>query len=315
MSSIKSLLAVGIHISFLVTGVLGNLFILIVHFQDWLKKKNDFNPSTIIINSIALINIFYQGAITFNEVTVFMFVEFYMQVWVMIPSVVIMCSLTFSSLWCSTCLCFYYCIKIVNFSGPFFYKLKAKVSVFVPWLLIISIAASWSVGLPAYWDLYMDTEPVTAPTAGNETLIFSFKLKSRCKCLFQMYTLFAAVAFAIIFITAGAIITSLCKHMLRMKKNNESSGNSRIHSHLSAAKTVTSLLLLYLIFYGFLSLIFNGAENPSSLIFYISFIVTSSFTTFNSIIIIMGNRKLSNSLKKYVGMRPHANTEVTVTTH
>ncbi|XP_056388318.1 taste receptor type 2 member 9-like [Hyla sarda] len=311
MFSARTLLLVGIHISFLLTGLLGNLFILIVHLLDWCKT-HDYNPSILIINSIALINIFYQGAITFNVVTVFMFLDFYVQVWVVNPLVVIMSSLAFSSLWCSTCLCFYYCIKIVNFQGSFFYKLKAKVAVFMPWLLFISIAASWLVGVPAYWDLYMDIKPLTA---GNVTM-FSLIVKSRCTCLFQIYSFFAAISFAIIFTTAGAIVTSLCKHMIRMKKNNEGSGNSRIHSHLLAAKTVTSLLLLYLIFYGFLSSLFNEVGNTSSLTFDISFVVCSSFPTFNSIILIMGNRKLSNSLKELLCMRHHAaNTEVTVTTY
>ncbi|XP_044156168.1 taste receptor type 2 member 9-like [Bufo gargarizans] len=315
MSFIGPHLAVGIHTLFLVTGVLANLFILIVNFQDWLKT-HDSNPATLIINSIALINLFFQGAVAFNEVASFMFVEFYIQVWVVNPLVIIMSSLAFSSLWCSTCLCFYYFIKIINFSSSFFHKLKAKIPAVVPWLLIISVAVSWSVGVPAYWDLYMDIKPMPALTAHNATLLFSATLKSKCKCLFEMYMLFAALAFSIIFITAGSIITSLCKHMIRMKKSNEGSGNSRIHSHLSAAKTVTSLLLLYLIFFGFLSSLFSEVENARSLIFFLSFIVVSSFPTFNSIILIMGNRKLSNSMKNLLCMRlTAANTEVTITTY
>ncbi|XP_069837933.1 taste receptor type 2 member 8-like [Dendropsophus ebraccatus] len=312
MSSVHPFLQLGIYIFFLVTGVLGNLFILIVYFLDWVKTHH-CNPSILIISSIAVISIFYQGTITFGKVAALMFLEFYMQVWVVIPLAAIMCSLAFSSIWCSTCLCFFYCIKIVNFRGSFFYKLKTKVEVIVPWLLIISVAASWSLGVPAYWDLYMDIKVVTAT---NVTSILSFAVRSRCQCLFQIYTMIAAIAFAIILTTAGAIVTSLCKHMIRMKKNNEGSGNSRIHSHLLAAKTVTSLLVLYLIFYGFLSSLFSYVDNNRSLIFDLSFFVISSFPTFNSIILVIGNRKLSNSLKELLCMRPHAaNIEVTVTTH
>ncbi|KAM4031630.1 LOW QUALITY PROTEIN: taste receptor type 2 member 9-like [Anomaloglossus baeobatrachus] len=313
MSSIGPLSEVGIYIFFLVTGVIGNLFILTVHFLDWLRTR-DFNPSILIINSISLINIIFQGAITFDRITFFMFVGFYIQDWVVKPLVVILSSLAFSSLWSSTCLCFYYCIKIANFNGSFFYKVKAKAPVIVPWLLIICIAASWAVGVSAYLDLYMDIKPVTALIAGNITLIFSYSLRSRCRCIYHIYMLFAAVAFVIIFLTAGAIVASLCKHMIRMKKNNDASGNSRIHSHLSATKTVI-LLLLYLIFYGFLSSLFSEVENYGNFIFLISYIVVSGFPTFNSIILIMGNRKLSDSVKRLLCMRPQTNTEVTITTH
>ncbi|KAG8547850.1 hypothetical protein GDO81_027311 [Engystomops pustulosus] len=315
MYFINPLIVVGIHISFLVTGILGNLFILIVNFHNWLKTQ-DFNPSMLIINSIAIIDIFLQGAIVFHVVTNFLFLEFYIQAWVVKPLVAILISLTFSSLWCSTCLCFYYCIKIVNIGGSFYYKLKARFPVFVPWILITSIATSWLVGLPIYWDLYMDIRPLTDLTAANVTLIFTATIKSRCECIFQTYNLLAGVTLAAILVTAGAIVISLCKHMIRMKKNSEGSGNSRLRSHLSATKTVTSLLLQYLIFYGFLSSIFIELDNPGGFIFLFSFIVVSTFPTLNSMILITGNRKLSNSLKKLLGVRAHtANTEVTVTTY
>ncbi|KAM4034423.1 taste receptor type 2 member 2-like [Anomaloglossus baeobatrachus] len=312
MNPIETLVTIGIYICFLVTGVIGNLFILTVHFLDWLKTR-DRNPSILIINIISLINIFLQGSITFHRVTSLMFKEFFRQGLVAFPLMIILSSLAFSSLWSSTCLCFYYCIKIANFGGSFFYKLKTKAPVFIPWLLIISIAASWLLGLVTYLDLYIDIKPVTVLGNGNVTSIYSFDFKSRCKCLFQTYMLVAAIAFVIIFLTAGAIVTSLCKHMIRMKKSNEGSGNSRIHSHLSAAKTVTSLLLLYLLFYGCMSSVFMALENSDGLIFALSFIVGSGFPTINSIILIAGNRKLLSNVKKLLGMKPVI-TEDTVTT-
>ncbi|XP_040294265.1 taste receptor type 2 member 9-like [Bufo bufo] len=313
MSSVDPYFVVGMHTSFLIIGVLANVFILIVNFQDWLKTY-DFNPSMLIINTIALINILFQGATTFNEISSSMFVEFYIQ-GVAKAMLVILPSLAFSSLWCSTCLCFYYCIKIVNFSGFFFYKLKAKIHALVPWLLIISVAVSWLFGVLGYWDLYMDIKSATALTAHNATLTFSFNPESRCKCLFQIYMFFASLAFVLILITAGSVLTSLSKHMIQMKKNNEGSGNSRIQSHLSAAKTVTSLLLLYSIFYVCLSSLINDVKNRGSLMSVLTIIVVCSFPTFNSIVLIMGNRRLSNSLKKLLGNPPGANTEVTVATY
>ncbi|KAM4034422.1 taste receptor type 2 member 39-like [Anomaloglossus baeobatrachus] len=314
MNPIETLVTVGIYICFLVTGVIGNLFILTVHFLDWLKTR-DSNPSILIINIISLINIFFQGTITFHRVTSLMFLELFRQGWVAYPLITVLGSLAFSSLWSSTCLCFYYCIKIANFGGSFFYKLKTKSPVFIPWLLIISMVVSWSLGLVAYFDLYRNVTPVTVTglATGNITSIIFSNFKSRCKCLFQTYMLAAAVAFVIIFLTAGAIVTSLCKHMIQMKKSNEGSGNSRIHSHLSVAKTVTSLLLLYLLFYGCMSVLFMALENYNGLIFALSFIVGSGFPTFNSIILIAGNRKLLSNVKKLLGMKP-AITEDTVTT-
>ncbi|KAM3913991.1 taste receptor type 2 member 40-like [Leptodactylus fuscus] len=227
-----------------------------------------------------------------------------------------MSSLAFSSLWCSTVLCFYYCVKIVNFTGAFLHKLKSKLSALVPWMIIFSIVMSWAAGLTSYWDLYRNSPFPTANYTGNLTYLNSLDFKSKCNCLFQVYMLMSSVAFTIIFFTAGSIIYSLYKHMMRMRQNSEGSGAGKINSHLSAAKTVTSLLLLYLFFYGALNVIFNDTSEVGTLLFSLSFLAVSSFPTINAIILITGNRKLINACKQIFGVKSvMGNTEVTVTTY
>ncbi|XP_040178104.1 taste receptor type 2 member 9-like [Rana temporaria] len=313
MLDLHSVIILTGHCVLCLTGITGNAFILLVHFLDWLKIY-EFNPCDVIINCISTSNMFLQGAVLFNEVCFYMYPVFLYHKWVINSLVAIMTSLAFCSLWCSTCLCFYYCVKIANFSGMLFQKLKTKLPRMVPWMLILSFAMSCSAGIPAYWDLYMAVSSVTTNFTSNITLALSFDVKSRCGCLFQMYMFFSSVAFAIIFFTAGAIITSLCKHMMRMKQNSEGSGTGKINSHLSAAKTVTSLLLIYLIFYAALNFIYNGSSSEVGSLFYsLCFIVAASFPTINSFILIMGNRKLTNAFKKMLGIKSVSggNSEVT----
>ncbi|KAM5140430.1 taste receptor type 2 member 39-like [Mantella aurantiaca] len=315
MLELSPVIALTVHSLLCLIGLSGNTFILVVHFLDWLKTR-EFNPCDVIINSISISNMFLQGSVLFNETCFYMFVIFFSHKTVINSTVVIMSSMAFCSLWCSTCLCFYYCVKITNFSGALFQKLKTRLPGMVPWMLIISIAMSSAAGIPAYWDLYMDDPSFAMNFTSNRTLAISFNVKSRCGCLFQIYMLFSSVAFTIISFSAVAIITSLCKHMIRMKQSSEGSGTGKINSHLSAAKTVTSLLLLYLIFYGALNLIFNDSSSEvGSLLFSLCFIVAASFPTVNSIILIMGNRKLTNVFKSLLGIKSVAggNSEVTAT--
>ncbi|XP_072280993.1 taste receptor type 2 member 39-like [Pyxicephalus adspersus] len=278
------------------------MFILAVHFLDWWKTR-EFNPCDVIINCIVLSNMALQGTILTNEVCFFMFVAFYFQNNVVNSLAVLMSSMAFTSLWCSTCLCFYYCVKIVNISGAFFYKLQAKLPVIVPCLLTLSVLMSWTAGLPAYWDLYLYMAINNDTFPGNLTNPSYFNIKSKCNCLFQAYMLFSSVAFTVIFITAGTIITSLCRHMNRLKKNKEGFSNAKVSSHLSAARTVTLLLLLYLAFYGVLNAIFNETTEVGSLMFSLCFIMLSIFPTTNSIILITGNRKLTNAVQHLLGMK------------
>ncbi|KAG8547853.1 hypothetical protein GDO81_027314 [Engystomops pustulosus] len=313
MAELNPPVAVTLHVLLALLGLLGNTFIFLVHFLDWLKTR-ELNPCDFIINCISLSNIFLQGTVLFNEICFFLFTVFYSQDWVVKSMVVIMSSLAFCSLWSSTVLCFYYCVKIINVNGACIHKLKAKLPVLVPWMITFSVGMSWAAGLPSYWDLYRESPCPTANYTGNITSLISFKFKSKCVCLFHMYMLVSGAAFLIISFTAGAIIYSLCKHMIRMRRNNEGSGSGKINSHLSAAKTVTSLLLLYLFFYGALNIIFNDTTEVGSLIFSLCFLAVSGFPTLNSIVLITGNRKLINTCKKIFGIRSAAgNTEVTVT--
>ncbi|KAM3913987.1 taste receptor type 2 member 8-like [Leptodactylus fuscus] len=216
----SSVIYVLVHCIFLVTGVLGNGFILIVHLIDWLQTREP-NPCNLILNGIGISNMLLQGSVVFQEITFFLYPDYYFLDWVIYMVIAMQATYSFSSLWCSTCLCFYYFVKIVNLRGTLFYKLKAKLSTLVPWFLAFSVVLSWCAGMPAYWDLYVHVSFTTLNITGNLTTLVSAKYASRCNCMFNLFNGVASIAFVIIFFTAGAIITSLCKHMMRMRQNNE----------------------------------------------------------------------------------------------
>ncbi|XP_073404212.1 taste receptor type 2 member 39-like [Dendrobates tinctorius] len=303
-----------VHCIFLVTGVTGNSFILIVHLIDWLQTHEQ-NPCSLILNGIGISNMLLQGSVVFQEITFFLYSDYYFQDWVIYMVIAMQTTYSFCSLWCSTCLCFYYFVKIVNLRGTLFYRLKSKLSTLVPWMLAFSVVLSWCVGMPAYWDLYLHISSTTLNVTGNITTLVSAKYSSRCNCMFQLFIFVASAAFITIFFTAGAIITSLCKHMMRMRQNSEGLGQSKMNSHISAARTVTLLLVFYLIFYGSFTIIYNPVGFPDDITMTLCLIIVSLFPTINSVILISGNRKLTNTLKKLLCMQPDAvNAEVTVTT-
>ncbi|XP_040294266.1 taste receptor type 2 member 39-like [Bufo bufo] len=257
-----------------------------------------------------------QGSVAFQEIAFFLYPDYYFKDWVIYMIIAMQTTYSFSSLWCSTCLCFYYFVKIINLRGTLFYKLKAKLSTLVPWLLAFSVVLSWCAGMPAYWDLYLHISLTTLNITGNVTTLVTAKYSSRCNCMFDVFNVVASAAFIIIFFTAGAIIISLCKHMMRMRQSNEGLGHSKMNSHLSAARTVTLLLIIYLIFYGSFTLIYNPVGFPDDITMTLCLIIVSFFPTLNSVILISGNRKLTNRLKMLLGMQPNGvNTEVTVTTN
>nr|DBA15165.1 TPA: hypothetical protein GDO54_004413 [Pyxicephalus adspersus] len=314
MPPTRIIVLVVLHCVFLVTCFTSSTFILTVNFLEWLKTRKH-NSCDLIINCIVTINIILQASVTLNEICFLLFLEFYIQIFLANSLVALMSSLTFSSLWCSTCLCFYYCVKIVGFNGKLFYKIKANITVIVPWLLLFCIVISCTVGLAAYWDIYLSISLSSANVTWNTSSIVP-GIESGCNCLFNVFMFVSALAFFIISITAGAIVVSLCKHMKHITKNNQGFGNTRLTSLKSAAQTVTSLLILYLVMFGSLNVIFNGAEDATSLIVHLFFAVAASCPTINAIILIHGNRKLSNVMTHLLCMESKAvNNEVTITTN
>ncbi|KAG8547851.1 hypothetical protein GDO81_027312 [Engystomops pustulosus] len=309
----NTIIPVAFHVICLVTGSTGCLFILTVQFVDWMKTHK-LVPVDVIIVSIGFINLLLQGSFAFNEICVLLFVEFLVQIWVVNPIVVIVTSLAFSSLWCSTTLCFYYYVKIINFNGTIFYKFKAKLPVIIRWLLIFSNVISWITALPAYWDIDRQ-DPFPTDNDTILPLTYHLNFKSKCDCMFHVYMVLSAMAFTIILFTAGTIIMSLHKHIIQLKKNNEGLSHTKLSAHISAAKTVTSLLVLYLIFYATLNVIYTSTQDVGSIKFIVSSMVTSSFPTANSVILIFGNRKLSSTLMYVLGVNSvSGNTEISVKT-
>ncbi|KAG8547849.1 hypothetical protein GDO81_027310 [Engystomops pustulosus] len=303
-----------IHSLCLVTGITGNSFILIVHLLDWLRT-HDYNPCNLILSAIAISNIFLQGSVVFQEFAFVLFFDFYIQGRITVILIVIITSLSLSSLWSSTVLCFYYCVKILQLRGNLFYKLKVRLPVLVPWLLAFSFVLSWCVAITSYWDMYMDLSFATTNITGNLTNIMVHEYKSKCNCVFQLYNFVASVAFFLILVTAGAVITSLCRHMRRMRQDSEGTGHPRISSHLSAARTMTCLLVIYLIFFAAFALLNDPSGPADEIIITLNLICITLFPTVNCSILILGNRKLTNVLKKLLCMQSGpGNTEVTVTT-
>ncbi|XP_075144219.1 taste receptor type 2 member 40-like [Leptodactylus fuscus] len=312
MFYVNTIILVVLHAILLFTGSAGSLFILVVQFLDWLKT-HQLDPIDFIIVFIGLANLFLQGSFSFNAICIFQFVEFYVQVWVVNSLAVIMTSLALSSLWSSTTLCFYYCVKIINLKGTMLYKLKAKLPIIVPWLLVLSNVASWAVALPTYWDVYR-LSPVPTDNATHIQPTYNLNFKSRCDCVFDIFMVYSGVAFMIILFTAGAIIKSLLKHVMEIKKNNKGVRPARISAHISAARTVFSLLIVYLIFYAAINAIFNEVGDVGSAFFSVIFIMACTFPTANAVILIFGNRKLSNKLRYILGVKlVSGNTEVCVT--
>ncbi|XP_053549017.1 taste receptor type 2 member 4-like [Bombina bombina] len=284
------------HSAFFITGSMENIFILLVNFLDWLKSRK-LGPCDQIINCLGFFNLFFQGTVVINEFCIRLWTG-YFQDFVVKIFVSIQIFLFFSSLWSCTFLCFYYCVKIIHFSSSFFFLLKANISKIVPWFLTLFVLVSVGFSLPAFWELYKDFSPVPGNFSGNVSSSLNYIFKSKCNCLFRIYLCLSSAAFTIFTLLAVTILISLCRHMQRVSKNSDGFDARRLAAHISATRTVTLLLVLYISFYIALNFIFSSPAAVGTLLFSLSMLMISSFPSLNALILITGNTKLKNVLKK-----------------
>ncbi|XP_040296078.1 taste receptor type 2 member 40-like [Bufo bufo] len=276
------------------TGVLSNVFIVVVNFHDWLKGQS-LNSSDQLVVSLALSNFCFACINAATIVCTFFFSNIFLLDYVFYTFYMILSYSIFSSSWLSAWLCLFFCVKIISFKHGCMAWLKANITTIVPWLILVSQVFSIVSSLPLIWTITkVFASNSTDESEANGTSIFTgYKINATYNLFSLLINCF--LPFLFVMATTGRIILSLYTHARHMKQNMEDRGPS-LKVHQGAARTMMSLLVLYLIFYvvelgiGFLSMM-----DP---LYWVCFLLIVSFPTLQSIIFITGNAKLKQTCLK-----------------
>ncbi|KAM8962434.1 taste receptor type 2 member 40-like [Pelodytes ibericus] len=276
-----------------IAGIFTNVFIMSVNIQAWASGQS-LNSADHIVVSLALSNI---GFSCMNAATIICVVFFCQTLFIDYVFDIIYYTLTYtlySSSWLNALLCLFFYLKILTFKKGFLAWLKMRTSTMVPWLIFLSQGISFVSCLPLVWSITKVYDNATVALQANQTeRITGYQIS-------YLYNVFALtincfVPFLVVMVTTAHIIASLCSHTRHMQQNMGESGTN-LKAHQGAARTMTSLLILYLIFYivevalGFLSMI--------SPLYWVCFVIIVSFSTIESILLIMGNSKLKLACSK-----------------
>lgn len=277
----------------MVVGVMGNGFIIVTNFIDWLRNKTLLSSDLILI-ALSLFRFLFLGFI-FG-----LYCQYYLDVHkpkCMPPSMIF--AWTFGNagtLWMATCLIVFYCLKIVNFAQPFFVKMKLKISVKVPHLLLGSLLAALVVSIPVFFFLE-DCEQFC-----NETKIFLNNANGTC--LLQMESLsvpcflyFAGTfpCFVCFLASSVLLICSFLQHFKRMRGNTDGSKDRMMDAHVKAVKTVVLFLIFYCATFASQAS-FCLFLSPETLL--LSVMVVVAFNSGHPIVMIGVNPKLKHALIK-----------------
>ncbi|KAM9330749.1 taste receptor type 2 member 40-like [Gastrophryne carolinensis] len=271
-----------------VMGVFTNSLIVFVNFADLVKGKN-LKPSDLILLTLGAFNIVFQFIMLINDYMSFLDCNLYNMDQIYTLFTVLLILPVFSSFWFTVCLSVYYYLQIIIFTHPLLLKLKLGVSSLMPKLLMASVFTSVANGLPAAWNRHKDH--LYLNMSSNESLEV---IVPKVSVLYMLPStvISCSLPLVLIGIANSMIIKSLITHSHKDDRNVEGDLSPRAEARQRAAKTLGSLLLLYISFYASEVLLFTDTFTRNSPGFCACLMVIYSYPPAQSIVLILGSPKL-----------------------
>nr|XP_033817371.1 taste receptor type 2 member 8-like [Geotrypetes seraphini] len=312
--------------AFTLLGSVVNGFIVAVNYIDWVKTRN-LTPTDIILISVGAARFCFQWNIFLEEIVSEFYSDFLAQAQSGTFSTVTI-FLELSGLWFACWLSVFYCAKIANFSHPLFLFVKLKIPRIISWLLLGSILASLVTSIPAAWGLFKEYQrnattdlPLTSWSLTNCTLAWheyqnkttkeispnmsEGKAQYKKFHLIPILSLGYSLPFFICCVAVFLLIGSLWRHTRQMNGNMMGFRNPNLEAHFIAIKAMASLLFFYMFYFTFLILDIVYLFSNNDLWKYVTLFVSVSYPSLHSMILILSNSKLKQSLVRIIHLKIH----------
>ncbi|XP_053330334.1 taste receptor type 2 member 40-like [Spea bombifrons] len=289
MSSVTDVLDIIDIVAFLCT-VPGNIFILVVTLKEWFKNKRLCVTHQLVLGIVFcnilngfLENIFYIYELTTDDTInedLYLFLVFL---------------LMFCNLWFTTWLCVHFCLKTVDINQRVYIYLRRRFHKMLPWILFSSVIGSILFSIPLNWyKVNGSSQNLTLNGFSHNVSLNNVSENSCYYCKLAVNCIFILGAFILFFSAALTSILFLRRHMKRVRDYAEGSGLSSIEAHVRAARTLTSILILNILY--FIAMVCYVVEGPSAITTYLFFILVSVCDVICAIILIKGIKTLNKAL-------------------
>ncbi|XP_053550846.1 taste receptor type 2 member 40-like [Bombina bombina] len=201
-----------------------------------------------------------------------------------------------SSSWLSALLCLFYCVKIVHFKAGSILRLKMKIDVLVPWLILSAELVSLFFTIPGILSFSNKLE------ANKTSLLAPNNLINQTDNTFSYTAILVSLApniffpFLITICTTVCIIWTLRKHTGNMRKNMQEGDSLKVHR--TAVRTMLSLLFIFLNFYIAEIIMTSFIQSPLSIEYLGIDILLLASPSLQSLVLILGTNKLMQSCRK-----------------
>nr|XP_060615866.1 taste receptor type 2 member 4-like [Anolis sagrei ordinatus] len=241
MSSPEYFAFLVIGVALVISGLIFNGFIVIVMITQWIKCRRLASSEQLLLSlglsnlwvTIALHGFCFTNLSNDSDKTGQTWFSFF----------------TFTVIfryWLTALLCFFYCIKIVNSTHTFFLWCKLKISWLIPRLLVGSIVISLLAFIVTLSFMYIPS------SSANATTMIEAKSQSHISSNSFLKLFFAVGSgcpFLLVLLCSILVVASLCRHVCQMTSKESNFKSFQTKAHIQAARTVLSLLLLFLSFF------------------------------------------------------------------
>ncbi|XP_077305981.1 taste receptor type 2 member 9-like [Lithobates pipiens] len=256
------------------------------------RQGPKWNPSDLIHLIIGLVNIILQCSLTGQGVAFAFFLPVFLLREVYLPPIFLTSSLIYCSYWLSAWLCVFYCISITNLPHPVFARLKKTFNQ----SMYLSMVASFLVTLPTIWTLEINVMKESLGNGSRDSAMVSATFSFSYAFLQAANILGCCLPFLVALVSIVVTVSSLLKHMWKVKRNNSGFGGSKFRAHISAIKTMILFLILFIFFFIDVNLFFMMGINTNNLVTIAAWVIFISFPLAESIIIIQASAKLRRFL-------------------
>uniref|UniRef100_A0A8D0BUZ5 Taste receptor type 2 n=1 Tax=Salvator merianae TaxID=96440 RepID=A0A8D0BUZ5_SALMN len=273
---------------FVLGGLLSNSFITAMIIKEWAKSRNLAQ----LLLSLGISNIFATVLLmldffTLNE-SATISKSLMMQLYFSISTYAV-----FMRLWLTAWLCVFYCVKILNSTHSFFLWWKMRISGLVPRLIMGSCVLSF---LASFFIVLSISKQLQSNGTANITNISQEgKVGENWKNSdILVLTVASSCPLLIVFLCSTVVVVSLCRHICNMTSEGSNLRNLQTEAHVKAARTVLSLLILYISYdvAQTMSIVLGFKRKP---VFQMCVIVMLMYAPVQAAILVLSNPKLKQT--------------------
>ncbi|KAM8962433.1 taste receptor type 2 member 39-like [Pelodytes ibericus] len=264
-----------------------NSWILAVNIRDQ-RGGVRLSPCDQILTLIGCTNLATQTVLSAYSVLNAIYSSFMLLPELRLVTTKILIFLISCNLWLTVWLSVYYCIRIVDFRRGIFFLLKMRMSALLPKLLFFSVVESFALALSSVWAISFSS---TGGSSINATENFPGSVVIHVEAGYFVAALLGCIVpITLILVPIGLTLASLWRHTNKMKKRDF--GMSQMQAHLTAARTMILLTVLYVTFYTGTIGLLSCSFNVKYAIDYLSWYCIVFYPVFQAIVLITGNTKL-----------------------